>query len=97
MTGYTARAVVQLHALERLAYLERAADESPGGRVADAVEIDIAFGIDDAALQLIDLRYVQRQRLQVCPLSGEELAAAGVQFVAEGRIPLLTVSCEPER
>src|SRR6185312_1611595 len=89
VTRHPTRPLVELDPLERLAHLERATDEPPRRGVADAVQVHVAFGIDDAAVQLIDLRHVKRQRLQARPLGGEELAATGMELVGVCRVPLL--------
>ena len=45
-----------------------------------AVEVHVLLGIDDAGVQLIDLRHMQRQRLQVRLLDSEDLATAGMEL-----------------
>ena len=48
VAGHTVRAVIDVDAVEGLAQLQGAANQLPGDREADAVEMDIALGIDRA-------------------------------------------------
>jgi len=50
----------------------------------------IALRIDAAGVDLVHLRHEQRQCFQLHPLGGKELAATGMQFVREGRVPFVT-------
>src|ERR1035438_1762154 len=61
-----ARPVIEDDPLERLAHFERSADQPVRRGVAYAVHVDVALRIDDAGAELIDLRHMQRQGLQVC-------------------------------
>src|SRR5207253_1272634 len=48
MARHPPRPLVELDSLERLAHLERSADEPVGSRVTDTVQVHVAFGIHDA-------------------------------------------------
>ena len=71
MRGDASRAFVQIDPIQCLTHFQAAADEPIGSAVADAVNMHIAFGIHDAAIELIDLGHVQRQPAQVRLLEGE--------------------------
>ncbi len=55
----------------------------------------VPFRIDDAGTQLIDVRHIQRQGLQVGPFGGKQFASAGMQLVRESRVPLLARGARP--
>ena len=44
-----------------------------------AVHIDVALDVDEAMMERVHLRHEERQRTQVRPFGGEELARTGVQ------------------
>ena len=48
MRGHPPRPIVQIDPLERLAHLERTADEPVRGGVTHAIQMHVPFRIDDA-------------------------------------------------
>jgi hypothetical protein len=61
-----------------LTHLSAAADPLHRDRVAVAVQCQIPFDMDQPVLQPVDFRNPRRQRLQMQPLDGKQLAAINV-------------------
>ena len=80
MRGDEPGPVVDVDAIFGLADLELTPDQQIGHRVAMPVHIDVALDVDEAMMERVDLRDEERQRTQVRPFGGEELARTGVQM-----------------
>jgi len=80
------RPVVAIDAIFGFPDLELATDEQIGHRVAVPMHIDIALDIDEPMMERVHLRDEERQRPQVRPLGGEELARTRVQMLFVGRV-----------
>ena len=89
MRGDEPGPVVHIKAIFRFSDLELAPDQQIRHRIAMPVHIDKALDVDQTMVQGVDLRHEERQRTQVRPFGGEELARAGVQMSFRGRIHLV--------
>jgi hypothetical protein len=74
MGGNESRPIEDIDSVIGFSNFERACDEGKGYGVAVVVDADVALGVDDAVVELIDLGDVKGKRFELRTFSSEELS-----------------------
>jgi hypothetical protein len=87
--GHPPRPPVDFNRVFGLAHFDVASDEVVGDRIAIGIHRDVPLEIHQPLVKKIDRGYPDRQRFQMRPFSGEQLARAGLEIITEPGIDLI--------
>jgi hypothetical protein len=90
MRGHQTRPIEDVEAVLGLSYFQGAGNEGVGSGVTVTVDADVALGVDDAVVELIDLGDVKGKRFELRQFPSEELSGRGSEVSSKLRVPAVT-------